>query len=148
MQLQRKPMQRILSPARPNATSGSRFPHHHPWDYCSCASTIITHSSTSYGSYFCRCPHHPVRRCDRSFLKCFRHQAPPNALLHHSDGTLWHLETKIDRSPHQNHAFTSKISVGLIAGGIDVAVGNPANVVMVCMQADGRLPAAHCKSFR
>ncbi|KAJ6850259.1 putative mitochondrial uncoupling protein 5 [Iris pallida] len=35
-----------------------------------------------------------------------------------------------------------KIAAGLLAGGIGAAVGNPADVAMVRMQADGRLPAA------
>nr|XP_009409616.1 PREDICTED: mitochondrial uncoupling protein 5-like [Musa acuminata subsp. malaccensis] len=33
-----------------------------------------------------------------------------------------------------------KVAAGLIAGGIGAAVGNPADVAMVRMQADGRLP--------
>lgn len=35
--------------------------------------------------------------------------------------------------------LTSKIMAGLIAGGVGAAVGNPADVAMVRMQADGRL---------
>ncbi|KAF2283903.1 hypothetical protein GH714_017078 [Hevea brasiliensis] len=38
--------------------------------------------------------------------------------------------------------LASKIAAGLIAGGIGAAVGNPADVAMVRMQADGRLPPA------
>ncbi|KAG1342284.1 putative Mitochondrial uncoupling protein 4 [Cocos nucifera] len=34
-----------------------------------------------------------------------------------------------------------KITAGFVAGGIGAAVGNPTNVAMVRMQADGRLPA-------
>jgi solute carrier family 25 oxoglutarate transporter 11 len=40
---------------------------------------------------------------------------------------------------------TKKIVAGLIAGGIGAAVGNPADVAMVRMQADGRLPIGVCK---
>ncbi|KAF5824258.1 putative mitochondrial carrier domain protein [Helianthus annuus] len=36
--------------------------------------------------------------------------------------------------------LTQKITDGLLAGGIGAAVGNPADVAMVRMQADGRLP--------
>lgn len=37
-------------------------------------------------------------------------------------------------------ALHKKIMAGLIAGGIGAAVGNPADMAMVRMQADGRLP--------
>ncbi|XP_040383741.1 mitochondrial uncoupling protein 5-like [Oryza brachyantha] len=41
-----------------------------------------------------------------------------------------------------------KIAVGLFAGGVGAAVGNPADVAMVRMQADGRLPAAQRRNYR
>ncbi|CAO2162990.1 unnamed protein product [Urochloa humidicola] len=41
-----------------------------------------------------------------------------------------------------------KIAAGLIAGGIGAAVGNPADVAMVRMQADGRLPLADRRNYR
>ncbi|KAJ6843367.1 putative mitochondrial uncoupling protein 5 [Iris pallida] len=41
-----------------------------------------------------------------------------------------------------------KIAAGLLAGGIGAAVGNPADVAMVRMQADGRLPAAERRNYR
>nr|GEU32039.1 mitochondrial uncoupling protein 5-like [Tanacetum cinerariifolium] len=41
-----------------------------------------------------------------------------------------------------------KISAGLIAGGIGAAVGNPADVAMVHMQADGRVPAAQRRNYK
>lgn len=41
-----------------------------------------------------------------------------------------------------------KISAGLIAGGIGAAVGNPADVAMVRMQADGRVPAAQRRNYK
>ncbi|XP_057426991.1 mitochondrial uncoupling protein 5-like [Lotus japonicus] len=44
--------------------------------------------------------------------------------------------------------LTSKITAGLIAGGIGAAVGNPADVAMVRMQADGRLPAAQRRNYK
>ncbi|GLU20544.1 hypothetical protein SLE2022_367370 [Rubroshorea leprosula] len=40
-----------------------------------------------------------------------------------------------------------KIAAGLIAGGIGAAVGNPADVAMVRMQADGRLPPAQRRNY-
>ncbi|XP_078441904.1 mitochondrial uncoupling protein 5-like [Wolffia australiana] len=40
-----------------------------------------------------------------------------------------------------------KITAGLVAGGIGAAVGNPADVAMVRMQADGRLPAAERRNY-
>lgn len=43
--------------------------------------------------------------------------------------------------------LTSKLGAGLIAGGIGAAVGNPADVAMVRMQADGRLPAAQRRNY-
>jgi solute carrier family 25 (mitochondrial oxoglutarate transporter), member 11 len=41
-----------------------------------------------------------------------------------------------------------KIASGLIAGGVGAAVGNPADVAMVRMQADGRLPLADRRNYR
>ncbi|KAJ0464215.1 putative mitochondrial carrier protein [Helianthus annuus] len=41
-----------------------------------------------------------------------------------------------------------KIGAGLIAGGIGAAVGNPADVAMVRMQADGRLPALQRRNYK
>lgn len=42
----------------------------------------------------------------------------------------------------------TKIGAGLIAGGIGAAVGNPADVAMVRMQADGRLPKAQRRNYK
>ncbi|GAB4848772.1 Mitochondrial uncoupling protein 5 [Ancistrocladus abbreviatus] len=41
-----------------------------------------------------------------------------------------------------------KITAGLIAGAIGAAVGNPADVAMVRMQADGRLPPAQRRNYK
>ncbi|PKU86850.1 mitochondrial uncoupling protein 5-like [Dendrobium catenatum] len=41
-----------------------------------------------------------------------------------------------------------KIAAGLIAGAVGAAVGNPADVAMVRMQADGRLPIADRRNYR
>ncbi|KAL0909308.1 hypothetical protein M5K25_020161 [Dendrobium thyrsiflorum] len=41
-----------------------------------------------------------------------------------------------------------KITAGLIAGAVGAAVGNPADVAMVRMQADGRLPIADRRNYR
>ncbi|KAJ0085114.1 hypothetical protein Patl1_08636 [Pistacia atlantica] len=46
-----------------------------------------------------------------------------------------------------NMPLTRKIAAGLIAGGIGAAVGNPADVAMVRMQADGRLPPAQRRNY-
>ncbi|KAK7282883.1 hypothetical protein RIF29_11984 [Crotalaria pallida] len=43
--------------------------------------------------------------------------------------------------------ITAKIAAGLIAGGVGAAIGNPADVAMVRMQADGRLPAAQRRNY-
>ncbi|KAI3724443.1 hypothetical protein L2E82_36218 [Cichorium intybus] len=47
-----------------------------------------------------------------------------------------------------NMLLWKKIGAGLIAGGIGAAVSNPADVAMVCMQADGRLPAAQRRNYK
>ena len=44
--------------------------------------------------------------------------------------------------------LTSKIVAGLIAGGVGAAVGNPADVAMVRMQADGRLPIEQRRNYK
>lgn len=41
-----------------------------------------------------------------------------------------------------------KIEAGLIAGGVGAAIGNPADVAMVRMQADGRLPPAQQRNYK
>ncbi|KAE8675613.1 Mitochondrial uncoupling protein 6 [Hibiscus syriacus] len=41
----------------------------------------------------------------------------------------------------------TQIGAGLIAGGIGAAVGNPADVAMVRMQADGRLPVSQRRNY-
>ncbi|KAF0913282.1 hypothetical protein E2562_021934 [Oryza meyeriana var. granulata] len=41
-----------------------------------------------------------------------------------------------------------KIVAGLFSGGVGAAVGNPADVAMVRMQADGRLPASQRRNYR
>uniref|UniRef100_A0A803MCI3 Uncharacterized protein n=2 Tax=Chenopodium quinoa TaxID=63459 RepID=A0A803MCI3_CHEQI len=41
-----------------------------------------------------------------------------------------------------------KIAAGLVAGGIGAAVGNPADVAMVRMQADGRLPPSQRRNYK
>ncbi|KAK8562764.1 hypothetical protein V6N13_018673 [Hibiscus sabdariffa] len=47
-----------------------------------------------------------------------------------------------------NLPLTSKIVAGLIAGGVGAAVGNPADVAMVRMQADGRLPIDQRRNYK
>ncbi|KAK7307256.1 hypothetical protein VNO77_40153 [Canavalia gladiata] len=44
--------------------------------------------------------------------------------------------------------LSRKIEAGLIAGGVGAAVGNPADVSMVRMQADGRLPPAQRRNYK
>lgn len=48
----------------------------------------------------------------------------------------------------KNMPLGKKIVAGLIAGGIGAAVGNPADVSMVRMQADGRLPPAQRRNYK
>lgn len=47
-----------------------------------------------------------------------------------------------------NFSLGKKIAAGLIAGGIGAAVGNPADVAMVRMQADGRLPISQRRNYK
>lgn len=47
-----------------------------------------------------------------------------------------------------NMPLTRKITAGLIAGAVGAAVGNPADVAMVRMQADGRLPVAQRRNYK
>ncbi|KAJ1424797.1 Mitochondrial carrier protein [Sesbania bispinosa] len=49
---------------------------------------------------------------------------------------------------HGTMPLTRKITAGLIAGGIGAAVGNPADVAMVRMQADGRLPVSQRRNYK
>ncbi|CAI9758200.1 unnamed protein product [Fraxinus pennsylvanica] len=48
----------------------------------------------------------------------------------------------------KNMPLMMKITAGLVAGGIGAAVGNPADVAMVRMQADGRLPLAQRRNYK
>lgn len=47
-----------------------------------------------------------------------------------------------------NMLLWKKIGAGLIAGGIGACVGNPADVSMVRMQADGRLPVSQRRNYK
>lgn len=58
------------------------------------------------------------------------------------------LKTKWTNPNTNNMPLTRKIVAGLIAGGVGAAVGNPADVAMVRMQADGRLPAAQRRNYK
>ncbi|CAN1340897.1 Mitochondrial uncoupling protein 4 [Linum perenne] len=57
------------------------------------------------------------------------------------------LKTKWTNPDTGNMPLLRKITAGLIAGGIGAAVGNPADVAMVRMQADGRLPLAQRRNY-
>ncbi|XP_077214156.1 mitochondrial uncoupling protein 5-like [Tasmannia lanceolata] len=58
------------------------------------------------------------------------------------------LKTKWSDPNSGSIPLVRKIAAGLIAGGIGAAVGNPADVAMVRMQADGRLPADQRRNYR
>lgn len=58
------------------------------------------------------------------------------------------LKTKWTDPNTKNMPLGKKIVAGLIAGGIGAAVGNPADVAMVRMQADGRLPIAQRRNYK
>ncbi|XP_024028813.1 mitochondrial uncoupling protein 4 [Morus notabilis] len=58
------------------------------------------------------------------------------------------LKTKWSDPETGSMPLARKITAGLFAGGIGAAVGNPADVAMVRMQADGRLPAAQRRNYR
>ena len=58
------------------------------------------------------------------------------------------LKTKWTDSVTGTMPLGKKIEAGLIAGGIGAAVGNPADVAMVRMQADGRLPPAQRRNYK
>ncbi|KAL0367927.1 UNVERIFIED_CONTAM: Mitochondrial uncoupling protein 5 [Sesamum calycinum] len=58
------------------------------------------------------------------------------------------LKTKWTDPNTNNMPLMRKITAGLIAGGVGAAVGNPADVAMVRMQADGRLPPAQRRNYK
>ncbi|KAI3794361.1 hypothetical protein L1987_36991 [Smallanthus sonchifolius] len=58
------------------------------------------------------------------------------------------MKTKWTDPETGNMRLWKKIGPGLIAGGIGAAVGNPADVAMVRMQADGRLPALQRRNYK
>ncbi|MCI00779.1 mitochondrial-like uncoupling protein 5-like, partial [Trifolium medium] len=53
-----------------------------------------------------------------------------------------------DREAGGTMPLARKIEAGLIAGGVGAAIGNPADVAMVRMQADGRLPVAQRRNYK
>lgn len=53
-----------------------------------------------------------------------------------------------DREAGGTMPLFRKIEAGLIAGGVGAAIGNPADVAMVRMQADGRLPPAQQRNYK
>ncbi|XP_004489761.1 mitochondrial uncoupling protein 5 [Cicer arietinum] len=58
------------------------------------------------------------------------------------------LKTKWSDQASGNMPLARKIEAGLIAGGVGAAIGNPADVAMVRMQADGRLPSAQRRNYK
>lgn len=58
------------------------------------------------------------------------------------------LKQKWTNPNTNNLPLASKIAAGLISGAVGAAVGNPADVAMVRMQADGRLPAAQRRNYK
>ncbi|XP_073149294.1 mitochondrial uncoupling protein 5-like [Henckelia pumila] len=62
---------------------------------------------------------------------------------------LYEIIKKKWTDPNTNNMpLMRKITAGLIAGGIGAAVGNPADVAMVRMQADGRLPLSQRRNYK
>ncbi|KZV53774.1 mitochondrial uncoupling protein 5 [Dorcoceras hygrometricum] len=62
---------------------------------------------------------------------------------------LYEIIKKKWSDPNTNNLpLMRKITAGLIAGGIGAAVGNPADVAMVRMQADGRLPLSQRRNYK
>ncbi|GAA0147428.1 secondary carrier transporter [Lithospermum erythrorhizon] len=57
------------------------------------------------------------------------------------------LKHKWSNEENGTMPLSKKITAGLIAGGIGAAVGNPADVAMVRMQADGRLPRHQRRNY-
>ncbi|MED6132065.1 Mitochondrial uncoupling protein 5 [Stylosanthes scabra] len=60
---------------------------------------------------------------------------------------LYDMFKKNWSDPGGTMPLSKKIGAGLLAGGIGAAVGNPADVAMVRMQADGRLPPAQRRNY-
>ncbi|XP_057783863.1 mitochondrial uncoupling protein 5-like [Salvia miltiorrhiza] len=58
------------------------------------------------------------------------------------------LKNKWTDSETNSLPLPRKIAAGLIAGGVGAAVGNPADVAMVRMQADGRLPLEQRRNYK
>ena len=58
------------------------------------------------------------------------------------------LKNKWTDPSTNNLPLARKIAAGLIAGGVGAAVGNPADVAMVRMQADGRLPLDQRRNYK
>ncbi|GFZ10262.1 dicarboxylate carrier 2 [Actinidia rufa] len=84
------------------------------------------------------------------FLRRIRHRAPADPVLHDPDGALRDLQAEVVRSDPDSGTLSlgRKIAAGLVAGGIGAAVGNPADVAMVRMQADGRLPVSERRNYK
>ncbi|KAK6125854.1 hypothetical protein DH2020_040402 [Rehmannia glutinosa] len=124
-----------------NSTPCSRFPHHrrpsHPHP-----------SSTPHGTHLRRTTNRPARRRRRPLLWRLRHRPPPDSLLHHQNGSVRNHKNKWSDPNTNNMPLTRKIAAGLIAGGVGAAVGNPADVAMVRMQADGRLPLDQRRNYK
>ncbi|KAJ6370314.1 hypothetical protein OIU76_028564 [Salix suchowensis] len=72
--------------------------------------------------------------------------------------TLYYSTTRMGLYDVLKHKWTdpdtnsmplvSKIGAGLISGAVGAAVGNPADVAMVRMQADGRLPIENRRNYK
>ncbi|XP_073289106.1 mitochondrial uncoupling protein 5-like [Primulina huaijiensis] len=62
---------------------------------------------------------------------------------------LYEIIKKKWTDPNTNNMpLMRKLTAGLIAGGVGAVVGNPADVAMVRMQADGRLPLSQRRNYK
>lgn len=57
------------------------------------------------------------------------------------------LKEKLSNDENGGFSVVKKVGAGLIAGAVGAAIGNPADVAMVRMQADGRLPALQRRNY-
>ncbi|XP_073137453.1 mitochondrial uncoupling protein 4-like [Henckelia pumila] len=72
------------------------------------------------------------------FLRRVRHPSPTEPLLDHQMG-FYDVLNKKWTDPNTNNLFVaSKVTAGLVFGAVGATVGNPADMAMVWIEADGR----------
>ncbi|KAJ6691111.1 MITOCHONDRIAL UNCOUPLING PROTEIN 5-LIKE [Salix koriyanagi] len=106
-------------------------------------------TSTACWTPFHWCPYHPNPRGAAALFSGISATLLRQTLYSTTRMGLYDVLKHKWTDPDTNSMpLVSKIGAGLISGAVGAAVGNPADVAMVRMQADGRLPIENRRNYK